>query len=72
MSVSKPYCTAFGIHPVPANTTLENFQAKCEALVESFLALPVAKQNFLKFDIVYPAFLLSIPAALTSRTVVPE
>ncbi|KAF8147051.1 hypothetical protein K438DRAFT_1780371 [Mycena galopus ATCC 62051] len=53
MSVSKTYCTAFGIHPVPANTTLEDFQAKCEALVESFLALPVAKQNFLKFDILF-------------------
>lgn len=72
MSVSKTYCTAFGIHPVPANTTLEDFQAKCEALVESFVALPVAQQNFLKFDIVYPTLLLSTLAALTSRTVVPE
>ncbi|KAJ7909741.1 hypothetical protein B0H13DRAFT_2330087 [Mycena leptocephala] len=53
MSVSKTYCTAFGIHPVPANTTLEDFQAKCEALVESFVALPVAQQNFLKFDILF-------------------
>ncbi|KAJ7829857.1 hypothetical protein B0H14DRAFT_2808659 [Mycena olivaceomarginata] len=53
MSVSKTYCTAFGIHPVPANTTTEDFQAKCEALVESFLALPVAQQNFLKFDILF-------------------
>ncbi|KAJ7752976.1 hypothetical protein B0H16DRAFT_1545535 [Mycena metata] len=53
MSVSKTYCTAFGIHPVPANTTLEDFQSKCEALVESFLALPVAQQNFLKFDILF-------------------
>ncbi|KAJ7774400.1 hypothetical protein B0H14DRAFT_2632044 [Mycena olivaceomarginata] len=52
MSVSKTYCTVFGTHPVPANTTGEDFQAKCEALVESFLVLPVAQQNFLKFDIV--------------------
>ncbi|KAF8188479.1 hypothetical protein K438DRAFT_1833619 [Mycena galopus ATCC 62051] len=53
MSVSKTYCTAFGIHPVPANITKEDFQAKCEALVESFLALPVAQKNFLKFDILF-------------------
>ncbi|KAJ6468809.1 hypothetical protein C8R45DRAFT_1017629 [Mycena sanguinolenta] len=53
MSVSKTYCTAFGIHPVPNNTTKEDFQAKCEALVESFLALPVAKENFIQFDILF-------------------
>ncbi|KAJ7796461.1 hypothetical protein B0H14DRAFT_2915228 [Mycena olivaceomarginata] len=60
MSVSKTYCTAFGIHPVPANTTTEDFQAKCEALVESFLALPVAQQNFLKFDIVCESYTTSL------------
>ncbi|KAJ7604392.1 hypothetical protein FB45DRAFT_1081365 [Roridomyces roridus] len=52
MSVNKRYCTAFGIHPVPAGTTLAEFQAKCEALVQSFLVLPAAQANFLKFDMV--------------------
>ncbi|KAJ7206256.1 hypothetical protein GGX14DRAFT_643187 [Mycena pura] len=40
MSVTTNYCTAFGIHPVPANMSKKEFEAKCEALVESFLALP--------------------------------
>jgi hypothetical protein len=51
MSVRKDYCTAFGIHPIPANIPKKDFEAKCEALVESFLALPVTQRNFLKFDI---------------------
>jgi hypothetical protein len=53
MSVRKDYCTAFGIHPIPANILKKDFEAKCEALVESFLALPVAQRNFLKFDIIF-------------------
>ncbi|KAF7358233.1 hypothetical protein MVEN_00872100 [Mycena venus] len=53
MSVSETYCTAFWILPVPTNTTKEDFQAKCEALVESILALPVAQKNFIKFDILF-------------------
>ncbi|KAJ7212658.1 hypothetical protein GGX14DRAFT_446783 [Mycena pura] len=51
MSVVKEHCTAFGIHPIPATIAKEDFEAKCEALVESFLELPVAQRNFLRFDI---------------------
>ncbi|KAJ7206262.1 hypothetical protein GGX14DRAFT_457460 [Mycena pura] len=53
MSVPTKHCTAFGIHPVPANMSKKDFEAKCEALVESFLALPVAHRNLLKFDIIF-------------------
>ncbi|KAJ7608973.1 hypothetical protein FB45DRAFT_1039129 [Roridomyces roridus] len=50
MSANKTYCTAFGIHPIPANTTLQEFEAKCKTLVTSMLALPVAQNKYLKFD----------------------
>ncbi|KAJ7609165.1 hypothetical protein FB45DRAFT_945591, partial [Roridomyces roridus] len=51
MSANKTYCTAFGIHLVPAGTTLQDFEAKCQTLITSLLALPVAQNNYLKFDI---------------------
>ncbi|KAJ7607855.1 hypothetical protein FB45DRAFT_1130480 [Roridomyces roridus] len=33
-----------------ANTTLQDFEAKCKALLTSMLVLPVAQNNYLKFD----------------------
>ncbi|KAF7333710.1 hypothetical protein MVEN_02327400 [Mycena venus] len=53
MSARDTHCTAFGIHPVPANLSKREFERKCEALVESLLATPVAQRNFLKFDIIF-------------------
>ncbi|KAJ7064115.1 hypothetical protein C8F01DRAFT_1367514 [Mycena amicta] len=53
MSNLKSFCTALGTHPVPSNISKEEFEAKCEALVESFLVLPTLQENLLKFDIIF-------------------
>jgi hypothetical protein len=51
-SIQKTRFTAIGIHKAPANLPKKDFDAKMDALVNSLVALPVAQQTFLSFDLV--------------------
>ncbi|KAJ7366022.1 hypothetical protein DFH08DRAFT_948091 [Mycena albidolilacea] len=53
-SVSKR-CTVIGLHPVPAHLSTKEFAAKIEVLADYHLSLPVAQENFIKYDLITPS-----------------
>ncbi|KAF7334702.1 hypothetical protein MVEN_02300900 [Mycena venus] len=53
-STAKDRFTAIWSHPIPAHLSIQEFSAKIEAQADSLLALPSAKKNLLKYDLIIP------------------
>ncbi|KAF8142361.1 hypothetical protein K438DRAFT_1995050 [Mycena galopus ATCC 62051] len=53
-SARKDRCSGLAIHYAPADISQQMFKAKVDALVDSFLALPVCQRKFLSFNVMYP------------------
>ncbi|KAF7339195.1 hypothetical protein MVEN_01996800 [Mycena venus] len=53
-SARKDRCSGLAIHYAPADISQQEFKAKVDTLVDSFLALPVCQKNFLNFNVIYP------------------
>ncbi|KAJ7884663.1 hypothetical protein B0H13DRAFT_1889880 [Mycena leptocephala] len=53
-SARKDRCSGLAIHYAPADISQQEFKAKLDALVDSFLELPICQRNFLNFNVIYP------------------
>ncbi|KAJ7924143.1 hypothetical protein B0H13DRAFT_2654907 [Mycena leptocephala] len=57
-SAAKDYFTAIWLHPVPAHLSTHEFALRMVARADTLLALPVAQNNLLKYEIMVPNDLL--------------
>ncbi|KAJ7511905.1 hypothetical protein B0H11DRAFT_2183125 [Mycena galericulata] len=51
-STRKDRCLAIGIHGAPSHISKAEFETKMKGLASALLAVPIARKNYLRFDIV--------------------
>ncbi|KAJ7456017.1 hypothetical protein B0H11DRAFT_2287515 [Mycena galericulata] len=51
-STRKDRCLAFGIHEAPSHISKAEFETKMKGIASALLAVPIARENYLRFDIV--------------------
>ncbi|KAF8177343.1 hypothetical protein K438DRAFT_2022301 [Mycena galopus ATCC 62051] len=54
MTTTQDRVRALDIYKCPAEITMEVFTQKCEALLDRIVALPVARDNILKYEMFIP------------------
>ncbi|KAJ6564546.1 hypothetical protein B0H19DRAFT_1258973 [Mycena capillaripes] len=51
-SIRKDHFFTLGIHKVPANVSRKDFEVKVDALMDDLAAVPLARTNFVRFNLV--------------------